>query len=73
MSPPIPAAVAAVIAAIVTEHPLTPPEIVGQLAVRALVEDGWQIVPDPLCAPQISESAPCRPKARTRSRTPATR
>lgn len=68
----IPDAVAAIVAAVVAEHPLSPPEAVGRLVVRALADEGWRITPEPFSAPLRAEQAPCRPKTRTRTRTPVT-
>ncbi|WP_208766463.1 hypothetical protein, partial [Streptomyces chryseus] len=59
---PMPDAVAAVIAAVATENPLAPPEAIGRLAAAALADEGWQVSPDPLCAPLMAESAPYRQK-----------
>ncbi|MFJ5820087.1 hypothetical protein ACIQGT_40310 [Streptomyces sp. NPDC093108] len=37
----IPAAVAAVVAAVIEEHPDAGPDAIGRLAVEALSEEGW--------------------------------
>ncbi|MFI5809014.1 hypothetical protein [Streptomyces sp. NPDC051561] len=69
----IPDAVVAVVAAIVAENPLAPPEAVGRLVVAALADDGWCMTPEPLCAPMRAELAPCRPKSRAPQLTSVTR
>lgn len=56
----IPAAVAAVVTAVVDEHPLASPEELGRFVVTALAADGWQVTPEPFRAPLRSELAPGR-------------
>ncbi|MYT57690.1 hypothetical protein GTW29_13365 [Streptomyces sp. SID7834] len=69
----IPAAIAAVVTAVADEHPLATPEELGRFVVAALADDGWQITPEPACAPVRAEYAPCRPKSHTARQSPATR
>ncbi|MFD3517743.1 hypothetical protein [Streptomyces sp. NPDC058657] len=69
----IPDAAAAVIAAVVAENPLAPPEAVGRLVVAALADDGWRMTPEPLCAPLRAERTPYRLKAHTPPCSPVTR
>lgn len=60
----IPAAVAAVVTAVVDEHPLASPEELGRFVVAALADDGWQVTPEPARGPFRSDLAPGRRRPR---------
>lgn len=60
----IPAAIAAVVTAVVDEHPLASPAELGRFVVAALAEDGWQVTPEPARAPFRSDLAPGRRRVR---------
>jgi hypothetical protein len=44
----IPDAVAAVVAAVVADHPQAGPDAIGRLTVLELAREGWHITPDAL-------------------------
>ncbi|RPK74486.1 hypothetical protein EES42_08450 [Streptomyces sp. ADI95-17] len=58
----IPDAVAAVVAAVVEEHPLAGPDAIGRLAVAALSREGWHwhLGHEVLCAPVRASRIPAR-------------
>lgn len=59
----IPDAVAAIVAAVVEEHPNACPEAVGRLAVAELAREGWHwhLGHEPMCAPVRVRPALCPP------------
>ncbi|AQW55260.1 hypothetical protein ACIQPP_05420 [Streptomyces violaceusniger] len=57
----IPGAVAAVIAAVVAEHPHADPHAIGRLAVHALTDEGWHISAVPDHVDEESTPAAVRP------------
>ncbi|MFJ3587502.1 hypothetical protein ACIQUY_29400 [Streptomyces sp. NPDC090231] len=71
----IPDAVAAVVAAVIEEHPLAGPDAIGRLTVAELSHEGWHwhLGHEALCAPVSASRTPSRPTTSPASHTPATR
>lgn len=59
----IPDAVAAVVAAVIEQHPLAGPDAIGRLTVVELAREGWHwhLGHEPLCAPTRASRAPSQP------------
>lgn len=70
----IPDAVAAVVAAVIEEHPLAGPDAIGRLAVAELSREGWHwhLGHEVLCAPVRASLAPSHPTTSPAPCTPAT-
>lgn len=69
----IPDAVAAIVAAVVEEHPLAGPDAIGRLTVAELAREGWHwhLGAEVLCAPLRSSRAPADPTPSPAPCTPA--
>ncbi|MFF9568470.1 hypothetical protein [Streptomyces sp. NPDC014685] len=63
----IPDAVAAIVAAVVENHPQAGPDAIGRLTVAELAREGWHwhLGHEPLCAPSRASRAASRPPTST--------
>ncbi|MGC4946206.1 hypothetical protein ACLQ2N_08365 [Streptomyces sp. DT224] len=61
----IPDAVAAIVAAVIEDHPNAGPDAIGRLAVAELAREGWHwhLGAEVMCAPPRVSRGPARPSA----------